>query len=263
MLHTPPCPPTAPDFGKTAHDYGTHRQGFPPAFFARLITHGVIKPGLQVVDLGTGTGTLARGFALAGCHVTALDPSAALLAKAREQDVAAGVVVQYLVASAEQTTCATATFDVVSAGQCWHWFDPAAAIAEVKRVLKPHATVVIAHMDWLPLRHSVAALTEQLILQHNPRWAFAEGTGFYPAWATQLAEADFTGIETYTFDIPLQYTHDQWRGRIRASAGIGATLTPAAVETFDREHAAQLRAQFPHEPLSVLHRVFTLTATAP
>ena len=52
-----------PDFGRTASEYGKHRAGFPDSFFDRLQRLQIGVPGQSVVDLGTGTGTLARGFA--------------------------------------------------------------------------------------------------------------------------------------------------------------------------------------------------------
>jgi len=51
------------NFGKAAEDYGTFRVGFPESIFDRLAEFNVGTPDDTVVDLGTGTGTLARGFA--------------------------------------------------------------------------------------------------------------------------------------------------------------------------------------------------------
>lgn len=49
------------DFGKTADDYAKHRAGFPPSLYLRLAHHGIDVAGADLIDLGTGTGTLARG----------------------------------------------------------------------------------------------------------------------------------------------------------------------------------------------------------
>ncbi|MEE8144137.1 MAG: methyltransferase domain-containing protein, partial [Kiloniellales bacterium] len=78
------------DFGRTAEDYGRHRAGFPDALFDRLGAFGLNGPGLRVVDLGTGTGSLARGFARRGAEVVGLDPSRDLMAEARRLDGEAG-----------------------------------------------------------------------------------------------------------------------------------------------------------------------------
>ena len=54
------------DFGKTAHDYGKHRAGFPEVLYTRLAENGIGERGQRIVDLGTGTGALGRGFARFG-----------------------------------------------------------------------------------------------------------------------------------------------------------------------------------------------------
>src|ERR1700752_390580 len=54
----------------------------PAAFFSRLQAVGIGLPGQRVADLGTGTGTVARGFARLGCAVTGIDPAPALLREA-------------------------------------------------------------------------------------------------------------------------------------------------------------------------------------
>jgi hypothetical protein len=85
----------------------------------------------------------------------------------------------------------------------------------------------------------------------------------YPLWTLDVAGAGFTGIETFSFDVDVSYTHAAWRGRIRASAGVAASLPPDAVVAFDDELADLLEADFPDEPLAVPHRVWALVARAP
>lgn len=248
------------DFGRTADDYGRHRAGFPPALLERLAERGIARPGQEVVDLGTGTGTLARLFARHGAAVTGVDPAAALLAKARELDARAGVRVEYVVGTAESTGLPDRSADVVTAGQCWHWFRPAEAAAEVWRLLRPGGTVVIAHFDWLPLPGSVVEATEALIGKHNPGWALGGGTGLYPRWLTDLRVGGFSGVETFSFDLDVPYPPADWVGRIRASAGVAASLGAPAVAAFSAELSALLAARFPADPLLIPHRVWAVTA---
>ena len=247
------------DFGKTAEDYGRHRAGFPDRFFARLFEHAFVAPGDHVLDLGTGTGTVARGLAQRGCGVTGLDPSAPLLEMARRLDREAGVETSYVNASAETTGLPDGSFDIVTAGQCWHWFDRPRAAAEARRILVPGGRLIIAHFDWLPLPGNVVEATEQLILAHNPKWHLGGGTGIYPKWFADLSAAGFSDIESFSFDLAVPYSHEAWLGRIRASAGIGAALSPEAVTAFNAAHAELLTSRFPKNPLAVAHRVFAVT----
>jgi SAM-dependent methyltransferase len=246
------------DFGKTASDYGRHRAGFPEQFFDRVFAMKLIAPGQRLLDLGTGTGTVARGMALRGCAVTGLDPSASMTGQARSLDREAGVDIRYVTAKAEDTGLPDRCFDVVTAGQCWHWFDRPRAAAEVQRLLVPGGLLMIAHFDWLPLEGSAVAATEALILRHNPKWNMAGGNGLHPRWFTDLELAGYRDIESFTFDLGVPYTHEAWLGRIRASAGVGASLPPDAVARFDADHKALLEGDFPNEPLSIPHRVFAI-----
>ncbi len=251
------------DFGKTANDYGRHRAGFPDEFFERLKALGILRAGMRALDLGTGTGTIARGLATRGCEVTGLDRSAPLMEQAAELDREAGAVVKYVNAAAEETGLAAAEFDLVTAGQCWHWFDRPRAAAEARRVLKPVGRLVIAHFDWIPLPGNMAEATEKLIEKHNPKWKLGGGLGIYPLWPRDMALAGFLNIETFSFDLDAIYTHEAWRGRIRASAGVGASLAPDQVAVFDDELRAMLAERFPGDPMRVMHRVFAAIGAAP
>lgn len=251
------------DFGQTADDYARHRAGFPTSLFDRLATFDVGHPGQDVVDVGTGTGTVARGFAVRGCRVVGIDPSTDLLDQARQLDTEAGTNIDYRVGRAEATGLASGTVDVLSAGQCWHWFDRPAAAGEARRLLRPGGAIVICHFDWLPLPGNVVEATEALIVEHNPRWPAAGGLGMYPRWALDVAGAGFVDVETFSYDLDVAYSQDAWRGRIRASAGVAASLSTEEVERFDTRHAALLQDRFAADPLSVPHRVWALIARYP
>lgn len=251
------------DFGRTASDYRYFRAGFPPAFFETLQARGYARPGQTALDLGTGTGTVARGLARIGLEVTGVDPAAALLDEAAVLDREADVSVRYRTGTAETLSEPDAVLDLVTAGQCWHWFDQPKAAREIARVLKPGGRILIAHFDWLPQTGDVVEATEALILGHNPAWTMAGGNGIYPQWLRDLADTGFSRIETFSFDLDVPYSHAAWRGRIRASAGIKASLSPQAIEAFDDALATLLAGHFPDDPLQVPHRVWAVTGTVP
>jgi len=251
------------DFGKAASDYGRHRAGYPDELFRRLKTFGVGLPDQRILDLATGTGFLGRGFARGGPDITGLDISVPLMLEARRLDADANVLMCYVRSKAESTPFKEASFDGVAAGQSWHWFNRAQAASEARRVLRPRGWLLITHFDWIPLPGNVVEETERLIQQHNPQWALAGTAGSFPPWPRDLGAAGFIDSETFSFDVMTPYTHEGWRGRIRASAGVGGSLDPAQVADFDRELAAQLKEKFPQDPMAVQHRVIAMIARAP
>jgi SAM-dependent methyltransferase len=125
-------------FERTARSYDAGRPEWPAGTAAWLVG---AEPGgplagrapLDVLDLGAGTGKLTRTLVDAGHRVTALDPSAGMLAVLS----AALPDVRVFQASAEALPLPDASLDAVAAAQAWHWVEPEAAAAECARVLRP------------------------------------------------------------------------------------------------------------------------------
>ncbi len=91
----------------------------------------------QVLEIGIGSG-LNFSFYGAGTSVVGLDPSAELLARAAARGDASGVTVRLVRARGEALPLADDTFD--AALLTWTLCsipDPAAALGEIRRVLKP------------------------------------------------------------------------------------------------------------------------------
>lgn len=199
---------TNPDFGQTADDYARHRAGFPSEFFDSLDEIAVDPKGARVVDIGTGAGTIARGFALRGARVTGVDISEDLMREARRLDEESGVVVEYVTASAEATGLPEGQFDIVTAGQCWWWFDADAAMTEAARLLRPGGALLLASFDWMGQPGNVVDMTERLIEARNPDWHMGGGNGLHPEFIVDLQRGGFRGVAQLTFPLDVSYTHE-------------------------------------------------------
>lgn len=246
-------------FGAAAEDYANFRAGFPDSLFDRLNALGIGQRNQIVADVGTGTGTLARGFARRGMKVIAIDPDERLLVQAKRLDARASVSIDYRSGTAEALPLGDEVVDVVTAGQCWHWFNGPVAARETARVLRRSGYVVVAHLDWLPWQASVVDLTERLIVAHNPAWRSSGGDGFHPESIPDLRAAGFGAFQSFSYEVDVGYTPSAWRGRIRASAGV-ASLSQGAADAFDAELARALSESFPEPILHVPHRVFAVVA---
>jgi len=247
---------TEVDFGRTSQDYAKHRAGFPDSFFTEVKKRAWLSGAQTLIDIGTGTGTLARGFAKEGLAVTGLDLAENQVNAARKLDAAAGVEIEYVVSGAEKIPLPDHSFDRVTAGQCWHWFDPDKAVAELRRVLKPGGTVIIAYFDWVHRAGNPVDVMAPLREKYNPGWKGEFPLGFYPQGPGDLALDGFRATDGFIYSEDIPYTHEGWRGRMRAYAGIGGSLPPEKVDAFDAEFATALKERFPAEVMQVEHKVW-------
>lgn len=236
------------DFGPSATDYARHRQGFPLSLFERVPLSG------EVLDLGAGTGTLARGYAERGARVVALDISPRMLREASDLRVR-------VAARAEACPFRDASFDAITAGQCWHWFDGPRVAAECRRLLRPGGTLVIAHLNYLPLPGSAAEVSEALLLERNPTWTMAGVTHMVGRWDAIIRAAGLEALSSFAYEIEVAYGQNAWVGRMRACNGV-IPLGEAAAAEYGAALAKTLRGRFP-DPLLVRHEVFALVARAP
>ena len=118
----------AESFGSDAERYDRARPRYPDALVERIVA---ASPGLDVLDVGCGTGIEARQFEAAGCNVLGVEPDARMADFARRS----GVEVE--VATFEAWDGAGREFDAVVAGTAWHWVDPVAGAAKAAQVLRP------------------------------------------------------------------------------------------------------------------------------
>ena len=116
-------------FGSVAAEYAARRPGYPADAVAFLLGD---RPR-RVLDLGAGTGLLTGVLVAAGHDVVAVDPAPEMLAQLTAR--LPGVVTA--VGTAEGVPVGDASVDAVIAGQAAHWFDPAPAAHEIRRVLRP------------------------------------------------------------------------------------------------------------------------------
>ena len=241
------------DWGLTSPDYALYRAGPPDELYVRLQVLGVGLPGQRVLDLGTGTGVVARALARRGAIVAGTDISAAQIEAAWRLAARDNLEIEFRVAPAEEPPFADHRFDVATANQCFPYFDKARTIAALRRVLVPGGRLVTSHFSWLPELDAIAAASEALVLKFNPNWQAAGFDGRVtpvPAWVP----SDIVLEGFFVFDVDVPFTREAWRGRIRASRGVGAALSADQVAAFDQEHAALLAAIAPPE-FSIKHRV--------
>lgn len=232
------------------------------ALAGALLARGPGWRGLRVLDAGAGTGTAARRLAEAGASVVAADTAAAMLAVARSRCGCATVV-----ADATALPLRDSVFDAAVLGFLLnHLRDPAAALAEAARVVRPGGEILAgtwARDDDHPVRH----LAEAALVARGwrrPGWyadlktRTAPLTDTAPLLAAVAHEAGLAGIEVARVEVPVPLSPAElveWRLGMPHTAPFVAGLSPAA--------RAGLRAELAAATLPPLVcRTLVLTARA-
>lgn len=237
------------DWGKTSADYAKYRDIYPPQFYERLLSRNIGIKGQQVLDLGTGTGVLPRAMYPYGAHFTGADISSEQIMHAKR--LAEGMDIDFLAVPTEQIDFPDGTFDIVTACQCYWYFDHAVAAPKIAHLLKKGGRFVLLYMAWLPFEDAIAEASENLVLKYNPAWTGGHETKheiFVPN--EYLEYFDLTYHEEYALDVP--FTRDTWNGRMKACRGVGASMTPEQVAAWEKEHLAMLNERTP-ESFTIRH----------
>jgi ubiquinone/menaquinone biosynthesis C-methylase UbiE len=110
-----------------------------------LVECAGLAPGCRVLDVGSGTGAVARAvLAVAGTHVIAVDPSLPMLMAARRSGV-----IDATLGALPDLPFTDASFDaVLSAFVMTHVDNPDAAARDLRRVLRPGGCVALS--AWAP-----------------------------------------------------------------------------------------------------------------
>lgn len=137
---SPPSPDqpdrdAARSFAQVADAYDRARPGYPPEAGPWLVG----RRAVSVLELGAGTGRLTADLVALGHDVLATDPLPEMLRllSGRLPDVRTAV------ASAEDLPLPDRSVDVVVSAQAFHWFEPARALPEIARVLRPGGQVAL------------------------------------------------------------------------------------------------------------------------
>lgn len=228
------------DWGRASEDYAKYRDVYPPEFFERIAAHGLCTKGQKVLDLGTGTGVLPRGMYRFGASFTGADISENQIAYAKALSENAGMDIDYIVSAAEDLDFPNGSFDVVTACQCFQYFDKPRVLPKIHDLLRDGGHFCVLFMGWETKECGIAEYSERLVLKYNPEWT---GAGWprpepkIPDWLGDLFEPE----DIFVYDLDVPFTRESWNGRIKACRGIGPSLPPERIAEFEAEHVEYLK----------------------
>ena len=223
------------DWGKTSEAYAKYRDIYPDEFYQRVADRGLCVKGQKVLDLGTGTGVLPRNMYKYGAEWIGSDISPEQIEQAKRLAEDAGMNIEFKAVSAEKIDFPSETFDVLTACQCFFYFDHDVIAPEFHRILKKDGKLVILYMAWLPFEDEIAGKSEEIVLKYNPKWSGC-GETRHPIFIPDVMKEYFEVEENETYDLMIPFTKESWHGRMFACRGVGASLTPDELAKWDAEH---------------------------
>ncbi|WP_235439255.1 methyltransferase domain-containing protein [Streptomyces yangpuensis] len=193
---------------------------------------GELRPGLAVLDVGCGPGTITADLAelvAPGGRVTAVDAAEGVLAQARAHVAERGLdgAVSFAVADVHALDFPDDSFDVVHAHQVLqHVGDPVRALREMRRVCRPGGVVAArdadyAAMTWYPATPGLDGWLDLYRRVARANGGEPDAGRHLRAWARQAGFTDVTSSATaWCFATPEEtaWWSALWADRTTASA---------------------------------------------
>jgi Methylase involved in ubiquinone/menaquinone biosynthesis len=201
-------------FTSRVEDYAKYRPGYPVEIVELLRRECGLTPDSIIADIGSGTGKSFEMFLANSNVVFGVEPNASMRAVA-ERLFKDEPRFRSIDGSAESTTLADSSVDLIVAGQAFHWFDLPKTREEWVRILKPSGWAVVMwngrQLQTTPFLHDYEKLllefgTDYQDIRHEKAEA-AIGGFFAP---DKFTEASFPNTQVFDFN--------GLSGRVRSSS---------------------------------------------
>ena len=193
-------------FSERSDNYATYRPTYPAGLFEYLAR---VAPKTGAAwDCATGSGQVAVALAEYFEHVFATDASSSQIDAA-----IANSKVKYTVAPAEASGLESASVDLVTVGQAFHWFDADRFMAEAQRVLGPNGVLAIWCYETCSVSAEIDAVVERLYTDlTGPFWP-PERRMIEEGYAKVSLPGESTDVPE--FEMALTWTADEMLGYLR------------------------------------------------
>lgn len=202
-------------FSSRVQDYVRYRPSYPAGVLSLLERKCGLTKSSTVADVGSGTGFLSKLLLDFGCRVIGIEPNAEMRA-AGDAFLAGYQNFRSVDGRAEQTGLPDAGVDLVTAAQAFHWFDPAAARAEFRRILRQPPWVALIWNERIVTPDGFLRGYEDLLLRYAPDYAKVDHRRIDAERIT-----DFFGHRTWreeSFDNSQFFDLTGVRGRLTSSS---------------------------------------------
>lgn len=228
--------------------YDRYRLDYPQRLLARVRDLAGLETGDRVLDLGTGTGMLATGFAKLGMAVTAMDPEPDMLTAAAERGRAAGVKVDLVAGGWADLRPGMGPYHLVTMGRSFHWMDRVATLAMLDRIVAPGGGVALFHDAHPPVEENAWFKTLCAVQDRFGRRAaphIAERRGGHRRYEPFLFASAFTQLDGLSVTIRRPLTVDDILGRAFSMSVSSHDALGARTEEFAATLSQALRELSP------------------
>jgi len=150
-------------YSRHSDDYEKYRPGYPEAILTYLEQNIALNREKSIIDVGSGTGIFTELLLKKNYAVTAIEPNTEMRTKA-ENKLSTYTGLTSINASAEETTLADKSVDLIVVAQSFHWFHPELTRKEFKRIAKPGAYLLLI---WNILQQRSAFLKDYQALKNK------------------------------------------------------------------------------------------------
>lgn len=239
------------DWGLTSKEYAKYRDIYPEVFYDKIVERNLCVRGQTVLDLGTGTGVLPRNMYRYGAKWIGADISENQIAEAERLSKAENMDIKYIVSATEDIDFPDNSFDVITACQCFWYFNHKVTAPKFAKMLKDNGRLLVLYMAWLPFEDKIAGASEELVLKYSPDWSGAREI-MHPIEIPKEVYDYFELVSHEEYKIKVPFTCDSWHGRMKACRGIGASLNEQEIECWEEEHK-KLLSKIAPQSFEVLH----------
>jgi SAM-dependent methyltransferase len=238
-------------FSSRVENYVRYRPGYPPAAIELLQRRCGLRAGAVVADVGSGTGILTQALLGSGAQVIGVEPNDGMRAAA-EAALGMNPAFRSVKGTAEATTLAPESVDLIVAGQAFHWFKAASARREALRVVRAGGWGALLWNEHPSDGHALLTDYEALVRRHAPEYDQVVGSR-----ADETAMREYFGgaMELASFPNQQLFDYPGLRGRLMSSSYAPepghpqhAPLLAGLKQVFER-HARDGRVVFPYVTL--------------
>ncbi len=223
-------PPTE-RFSDRVADYVRSRPSYPVAAIDCLVQVVGLCEHSVIADIGCGTGIFATQLLTTGASVIGIEPNEPM--RQASLDLLSGTArFRATDGSAEVTGLEGASIDVITAAQAFHWFRPAEARQEFRRILKPNGWVALTWNERKASGSEFLECYEQILRECSPEYANVTHRNTPDNEILDWFENPNAVFNTFVNETPLDL--DNFLGRAYSSSYVPAAETAERIEITGR-----------------------------